>query len=54
MEAWNEKLIIATFREGIVLTKEQMLEHIKAEDELGKEITEVQLYYLRKLKERKK
>ena len=52
LEHWNEKIIIATFREGIKMTKEEMLKHIKAEDDLGKELTEIQLHYLRKLKER--
>ncbi len=52
MEAWNEKIGRATLREGIILTKEQMLEHIKAEDKLGKELTEVQMHYLRQLKRR--
>jgi len=52
MEAWNEK-IGRTRMDGIVLNKEEMLKHIKAKDEVGEEITEVQLYYLRKLKERR-
>ena len=53
LEHWNEKLIITTFREGIKLNKDEMIEHVKAEDDLGKELTEIQLHYLRKLKERK-
>jgi len=52
LEAWNEKLGIANFRLG-EFTKGEMLEHIKAKDEIGQDITQVQLYYLRKLKERK-
>ena len=53
MEAWNEKIGRATFRDNIVLTKDEMLKHIELQDELGKELTEVQMHYLRKLKERK-
>ena len=52
MEAWNEKIGRATFRNNIVLTKDEMLKHIELQDELGIEFTEVQLHYLRKLKER--
>ena len=53
LEHWNEKLIIATFREGIKLNKDEMIEHVKAEDDLGKELAEIQMNYLRSLKERK-
>lgn len=52
LEAWNEKIGIANFRLG-ELTKENMLEHVKAKDKIGQELTEVQLHYLRKLKERR-
>lgn len=51
-EAWNEKLIICCMGLG-TYTKDQVLKHIKAKDEVGKIFTEIQLYYLRTLKERK-
>ena len=51
LEAWNEKIGIASFRLGD-FTKDEMLKHVKAKDELGQEITEIQLHYMRKLKER--
>ena len=51
LEAWNEKLGIACIELG-PLTKNEMLEHVKARDETGRKLTEVQLNYLRKLKER--
>lgn len=52
LEAWNEKIKVAKMN-SIELTKDEMLEHVKAKDEIGRELTEVQLHYLRKLKERK-
>jgi len=52
LEHWNEKIMIACI-DGIVLDKDEMLKHVKAEDETGKNLAEVQLNYLRKLKERK-
>ena len=51
-EAWNEKLGIACIELG-PLTKNEMLEHVKAKDEIGGKLAEVQLNYLRKLKERR-
>ena len=51
LEHWNEKIGIASFRLGD-FTKDEMLEHVKAQDELGQELTEIQLHYMRKLKER--
>lgn len=51
LEAWNEKLGVACIELG-PFTKDEMLEHVKAKDAEGEKITEVQLYYLRKLKER--
>ncbi len=48
-EQWNEKLGIANLRLG-ELTKDEMLEHVKAKDEIGRNLAEVQLSYLRKLK----
>ena len=53
LEQWNEKLGIANFRFGEV-TKDEILKHVKAKDEIGQDITQVQLHYLRKLKERTK
>ncbi len=52
LEAWNEKIGIANFRIG-ELTKEEILEHIKAKDKIGQELTEVQMHYLKQLKERR-
>ncbi len=49
LEQWNEKLGIANLRFG-ELTKDKMLEHVKAKDEIGGNLVEVQLSYLRKLK----
>ena len=51
LEAWNEKIGIASFRLGD-FTKDEMLKHMKDKDELGQELAEIQLHYLRKLKER--
>ena len=51
LEHWNEKLGVACIELG-PFTKDEMLEHVKAKDVEGEKIIEVQLYYLRKLKER--
>lgn len=51
LEAWNEKFIMCCAQLGNY-TKDEMLEHVKAKDEVGQKIAEVQLYYLKKLKER--
>ena len=51
-EAWNEKLIICSMDLGN-FTKDEALKHVKAKDEVGRKLTEIQLYYLRTLKERK-
>ncbi len=50
-EAWNEKFIACCIQLGSY-TKEEILEHIKARDEIGEKLAEIQLYYLKKLKER--
>lgn len=50
-EAWNEKLIICCMQLGNY-TKDEILEHMKARDEVGRKLAEIQLYYLKKLKER--
>ncbi len=52
LEAWNEKIGAACIEFG-PLTKDEMLDHIKAKDEIGQRLTEVQLHYLRTLKERR-
>ena len=52
LEAWSEKLGVACIS-GENLTKDEMLEHVKAKDEVGQKLVEVQLNYIRKLKERK-
>ena len=51
LEHWNEKLGVACIELG-PFTKDEMLEHVKAKDEAGRRLVEVQLNYLRKLKER--
>ena len=53
LEAWNEKIGIANFRTG-EFTKDEMLKHVKDQDEIGRDMSEIQLHYLRKLKERSK
>jgi len=53
LEHWNEKLGIASISGIGPLTKDEMLEHVKAKDEIGQALSEVQLHYLKKLKERK-
>ena len=50
-EAWNEKFVICCIQLGNY-TKDEALEHIKAKDEVGQKLVEIQLYYLKKLKER--
>lgn len=52
LEAWDEKIGIACI-DGGGFTKDEMLEHIKAKDAIGEKLVEVQLYYIRKLKERR-
>lgn len=51
LEAWNEKIGVVCIEFG-PLTKDEMLEHIKAKDEIGQRLTEVQLHYMRQLKRR--
>ncbi len=51
LEHWNEKFIIIIIQLGD-FTKDDMLEHIKVRDEVGRKLAEIQLYYLKKLKER--
>lgn len=49
LEAWNEKIGVACIELG-PFSKDEMLEHVKARDESGKKLAEVQLNYLKKLK----
>ena len=51
LEASNEKFILCVIGLGN-FTKNQRLEHIKAKDEVGRELAEVQLFYMRTMKER--
>ena len=51
-EALDERLRVASMSVGD-FSKKEMLKHIKAKDEIGKQLAEVQLYYLKKLKERR-
>ena len=53
LEAWSEKINVACIT-GENLSKDQMLEHVKARDSTGQKLTEIQIHYLRKLKERKR
>ena len=52
-EGLNEHFKMVSLGDIPILTKKEILQHIKAKDEIGKKILEHQLYYLRKLKERK-
>lgn len=51
-EALNEHFKLVSLGEIPILTKKEILEHIKAKDKIGEQILEHQLYYLKKLKER--
>jgi len=51
-EALDERLKVSSMSFGD-FSKKEMLEHIKAQDEIGRQLAEVQLYYLKKLKERR-
>ncbi len=51
-EALDERLRVSSMHLEN-LSKKEMLEHIKSKDELGRQLAEVQLYYLKKLKERR-
>ena len=48
-EAMPENLIIASINYG-AMTKKEILEHIKARDEVGKELLKSSMHYLKKLK----
>jgi len=50
-EALNERFKWCCMSKGS-FTKEEILKHIKAKDNIGRIITEHQLYYLKRLKER--
>ena len=52
MEAFNENFRIACLQQGS-FTKDEILEHLKAKDETGREITEILMSYMKKLKERR-
>ena len=49
-ETFNERMKLCIIGMGN-FTKKDILEHIKAQDSLGQKLAEVQLYYLKKLKE---
>ena len=51
-EALNENFKLVSLGEIPILSKKEILEHIKARDKIAEKILEHQLYYLRKLKER--
>ena len=51
-ESLNEHFKFVSFGTIPSLSKDEILEHLKARDEIGKEIAEHQLYYLKKLRER--
>lgn len=52
-EALNEHFKMVSLGEIPILTKKEILQHIKAKDEIAEKILEHQLWYLRGLKERK-
>lgn len=45
----NKKFFIGSHREG--LTKEELIEHVKKGDEIGQKIIEVEMTFLRALKD---
>ncbi len=51
-EALNEHFKLVSIGTMPSQTKNEILKHLKARDEIGKIIAEHQLYYLKKLKER--
>lgn len=51
-EALNEHLKFVSLGSIRALSKDEILAHLKAKDEIGRIIAERQLYYLKKLKER--
>ena len=51
-EGLNEHFKLVSVGEIPILSKKEILKHIKAKDSIGQQILEHQLYYLRKLKER--
>ncbi len=55
LEAWNEKIGIAYIEEGEMknMNKKEMLERLKSKDKISDELVEIQLNYMRQLKERK-
>jgi len=53
-EAWNEKFILCCISPELGnYTKDEILGHMKAKDEIGEKLAEIQMYYLKKLKERR-
>jgi len=51
LEAWNEKIKIASIS-GENLDKNQMLKNVKDKTGIGQQLVDIQLNYLKKLKER--
>ena len=49
LESWPPDVKIS-FGSGEELTRDQLIERVKAEDDLGKEILSMQMKYLRSLK----
>ena len=53
-EAWNEKFILCCVQPEMGnYTKDEILGHMKAQDAVGQKLAEVQMHYLKSLKERK-
>lgn len=49
LESWPKDVKIA-LGSGEELTRDELIEHVKEEDELGQEIIDMQLKYLRSMK----
>ncbi len=53
-EAWNEKFILCCAQPEMGnYTKDEILSHVKAKDFVGQKLVEIQMYYLKSLKERR-
>jgi len=53
LEAWNEKIKIASIN-GENLSKDDMLKNVKDKTGIGQQLVEIQMNYLKQLKERKR
>lgn len=53
MEAWPENYRVIFLSNLGSFTKDEILDHLRKRDVIGQKIAEIQLYYLKKLKERR-